>query len=123
MKPLFPLKTYQIATNPHPDRSRESMIKDAEIEKHLANELEGKVFEHVWVTNSGDTFFCAKDYYTVKGGQVFFIAKDGALQPSDDTLLSIKSECRSVGNYTPERKYKGKRNTMKQVELKKALKL
>lgn len=99
------------------------MIKDAEIEKHLAKELEGKVFEHVWVTNSEDTFFCAKDFYTVKDGQVYYIAKDGALQASDDTLLSIKSECRKVGIYNPDKKYKATRNTLKQTELKKALKL
>lgn len=99
------------------------MIKDAEIEKALSKELEGKVFEHVWVTNSGDTFFCAKDYYTVKDGKVFYIGKDGQLTPSKDTLLSIKSECRSVGSYKPDKQYKGKRITMKQTELKKALKL
>lgn len=99
------------------------MIRDAEIEKALSKELEGKVFEHVWVTNSEDTFFCAKDFYTVKGGQVYFIAKDGELQASDDTLLSIKSECRKVGTYSPDKQYKGKRTTMKQTELKKALKL
>jgi hypothetical protein len=99
------------------------MIIDAEIEKALSKELEGKVFEHVWVTNSEDTFFCAKDYYTVKGGKVYYIAKDGALQPSDDTLLSIKSECRKVGTYNPDKQYKGKRTTMSQTELKKALKL
>ena len=99
------------------------MIKNAEIEKALSKELEGKVFEYVWVTNTGDTFFCAKDYYTVKDGEVFFITKDGELQPSDDTLLSIKSECRSVGRYNPDKQYKGTRNSMSQSELKKALKL
>lgn len=99
------------------------MIKDAEIVKALSKELEGKALEHVWVSNMGDTFFCAKDYYTVKDGRVYFIAKDGVLQPSEDTLLSVKSECRIIGNYNPNRQYKGKRTTMNQAAIKKALKL
>lgn len=99
------------------------MITDTQIENALSKELEGKVFEHVYVTNSGDTFFCGKDFYTVKGGQVYLIGKDGVLQPSGDTLLSIKSECRYIGNYSPDKLYKGTRNSMKQSEIKKALKL
>jgi hypothetical protein len=99
------------------------MIKDTEIEKALSRELEGKVFEHVWVTNSGDTFFCAKDYYTVKSGQVYFIAKDGELQLSGDTLLSLKSESRVIGKYNPVKQYIGKRISMRQLEIKKVLNL
>ena len=99
------------------------MITDTEVETVLAKELEGKVFEHVWVTNSGETFFCAKDYYTVKGGHVFFIAKNGELQPSGDTLLTLKSESIIVGDYNADKKYSGKRTTMKHTEIKKALKL
>lgn len=99
------------------------MMLDAEIEKALSIEFEGKVFEHVWITNSGDTFFCAKDYYTVKGGKVYFIAKEGELQPSGDTLLTLKSDSRIIGNYKPDKKYAGKRTTMTQTEIKKALNL
>lgn len=99
------------------------MIKDAEIEKALSKELEGKVFEHIWICNNCDTFFCAKDYYTVKDGIVYFIAKDGKLQPSGDTLLSIKSECRRIGTYNADKKYKGIRHSMTPSEIKKALKL
>jgi hypothetical protein len=99
------------------------MITDIEIEVALSKELEGKVFEHVWVTNSENTFFCAKDYYTVKGGQVYFIAKDGALQGSGDSLLTLKTSSKVIGNYNPNKEYKGKRTSMTQSEIKKALKL
>lgn len=99
------------------------MIKESEIERVLSKELEGNVFEYVSITNSGDTFFCAKDYYTVKDGEVYFIAKDGVLQPSGDTMLSLKSECRKVGKYDPKKQYRATRITMTQAEIKKALKL
>lgn len=93
-----------------------------DIEQSLRPQMEGKVYEHVWVTNMEDTFFCAKDYYTVKGGEVFFI-NDGIEQRSGDTLFNLKSESRYIGHYNPDKTYKGKRITLKQTEIKKALKL
>jgi hypothetical protein len=93
-----------------------------DIEKSLRPQMEGGVYEHVWFTNMEDTFFCAKDYYTVKNGVVLLI-NDGVEQKSGDTLLDLKSSTRFVGRYSSDKVYKGKRATMKQSQIKKALKL
>jgi hypothetical protein len=98
------------------------MITDTEIEIALAKEMEGRAYEHIWVNNMSDAFFVAKDFYTVKGGEVYMI-NDGILQRSGDTLLTLKSESRYIGKYNPNKVYKGKRGSMSQVEIKRRLKL
>ena len=96
--------------------------KMEDIEQSLRPQMEGKVYEHVWVTNMEDTFFCSKDYYTVKKGIVLLI-NDGIEQESGDSLMNLNASARYVGRYSADKVYKGKRTTVKQSEIKKALKL
>lgn len=98
------------------------MITDKEIETSLAKEMEGRVYEHIWVTNSSEIFFVSKDFYMVKNGEVYMI-NDGILQKSGDNLFTLKSESKYFGKYNPSRVYKGKRESMSQTEIKKRLKL
>lgn len=70
-----------------------------EIEKHLASKMEGKVYEHIYVTKMFGKFWAVKEWYTVKNGKVYLV-NNGALEPSGDSLETLKNDCLLFGKYT-----------------------
>lgn len=63
--------------------------------------FEGKLMLHRWVTVMGSTqYMFHEDYYTLKDGIVYHIAKDGHLDPSGDKAVELCSNLH-VGEYDP----------------------
>lgn len=110
-------------------------INDQAIEANLKIEMEGKVYQHVYVTNMEDTFYCSLDFYTVKGGVVFVIEENKSLPydsrgryagqykltASGDTLFDLKRECVYYGPFNEGASYKSTRATLTQKEVISAL--
>ncbi len=46
-----------------------------------------------------------KDFYTVKEGKVLMV-NDGLEQATGDTLIDLVSQCKRIGIYNPNKKYK-----------------
>lgn len=91
-------------------------------DKILAAEMNGCVYEHVWVSFIGVDYLAAKDYYLVENGLVYLI-NNGTKQPSGDSLEDTKNECSWFGTYNPELKYEAKREYYSSSRIKELLKL
>lgn len=64
--------------------------------------FEGKLMLHRWVTVMGSTqYMFHEDYYTVKDGIVYFIMRDGSLDPSGDNAIELCTN-EHVGQYDPD---------------------
>ncbi len=74
------------------------------IEEALAPKMNGKCYEHIWVTMIGDQYTACKDYYMVENGEVYMV-NDGTKQPSDDSLEDTNNECTCIGEYDPNKIY------------------
>jgi len=90
------------------------------IEEILAPEMNGKCYEHIWVTMIGDQYTACKDYYMVEDGEVYMI-NDGTRQPSEDSLEDTKNECTCIGEYKPNELYKRRVEYFSKEEINKRL--
>lgn len=82
-------------------------------------ELEGIVFVNYWInTYMGDFYDLNTDYYVVKGGEVYLINNEGELRKSNDTLLSLETECTKIGKYNDaDNPYKRNSRSIKPKQL------
>ena len=78
--------------------------------KKVAADFEGKLFVNISMCQYKGSIGVSKHYYTVKSGIVYMINEHGE-QPTGDTLLTISAECKAIGKYHPERKYKSSHKT------------
>lgn len=92
------------------------------IEKELAPKMEGKVYEHIWVTLIGDKYSVCNDYYIVELGEVYMV-NDGTKQFSGDSLEDTYNQCVCIGNYDPSTIYNRKILYYSKEEFKTLLKL
>lgn len=90
------------------------------IEAKLAEEMNGKCYEHIWVTLFGNSYAVNKDYYMVENGEVFLI-NDGTKQKTGDSLERTKNECVCIGDYKPNKPYEKKIKYYTPAEIKKLL--
>jgi hypothetical protein len=104
-----------------------SQIYDQKIEDSLKKELEGKLFVDINVsTFQGNTYFVSKDWYTVLNGKVVLLSNgvDGsAPAETGDTLLSLITDCKRIGVYNKDKKYKRILKKYTYSEIKKLLKV
>src|SRR5688572_15713513 len=77
------------------------------IEEMLSPEMNGKCYEHIWITMIGEQYTACKDYYMVENGEVY-IVNDGTRQYSGDSLEDTKNECICIGEYDPKKTYERK---------------
>jgi hypothetical protein len=82
-----------------------------ETERRLWAELEGGLFVHVYISTfhgyKQKIFNLSQDYYTVKDAKVLQIHKNGLSETNDD-LWTFVTQCKKVGKYNPNKKYKNK---------------
>lgn len=97
------------------------MTTDA-IEKHLATEFEGKLFVDIGLLKIGNTYTISKFYYTVECGRCYLI-EGKMLHPTGDTMLSVKTDCKMVGKYNPNKYYNRSMRDYSYSEFKKLHKL
>lgn len=90
------------------------------VEELLAPQMNGRVYEHIWITMIGDQYTVCKDYYMVEDGEVYMI-NDGTKQPSDDSLENTKNECVCIGKYDPNKTYERKIKHFSKEEINKLL--
>lgn len=80
-----------------------------QIENKLWDELDGGLFVSVYINSfhwyKQRIFNLNKNYYTVKDKKVLEIHKSG-LHPTGDDVWSFITECKKVGTYNPNKKYK-----------------
>lgn len=96
------------------------MLITNEYEKHLTKEMEGVLFEHVYVLKIFDKYWACTDYYTVKKGRVYLV-NNGSFQPSGDTLERLKNDCHRKSNYDSSTEYKQQRVELTHAQLLKRL--
>lgn len=77
------------------------------IEEKLAPEMEGKVYEHLWMTMIGHKHSVGLDYYMVESGEVYLI-NNGTKQRTEDSLETTNLECICIGDYDPNKIYERK---------------
>lgn len=70
-----------------------------EIERFLASEMEGNLYEHVWMTFGFGSYYVSKDYYMVRDGEVFILDQPGIWSPSKDKLFDLQKDCQLIGKY------------------------
>lgn len=92
------------------------------IEEALAPQMEGKLYEHIWVTIIGDQYSVCKDFYTVQKGEVYMV-NDGTKQPTEDTLEDTNNQCILIGDYDPGKVYTRKIVYYSRLDFKKLLNL
>jgi len=92
------------------------------VEEALAPKMEGKLYEHIWVTMIGEQYAACKDYYAVIDGEVYMV-NDGKEQASEDSLEDTQLECMLVGEYDPDKIYERKILYYSKEQLKELLKL
>ena len=92
------------------------------IEEALAPQMEGKLYENIWVTMIGDQYTVCKDFYTVDNGEVY-IVNDGSKQPTEDSLEDTSNQCILIGDYDSNKIYSRKIIYYSRLEFKKLLKL
>jgi hypothetical protein len=91
-------------------------------ESKLAKEMEGKVYEHIWVTYFGGSYHVSKNYYIVENGTVFSLNGESKT-PSGDSLEKLIIETNCLGLFRPNKPYKSKSASYLPAEFKKILKL
>lgn len=89
----------------------------------IISQYEGKLFRNIDITNGLGEVYISMVYYTVQDGQVCIIENDSSLSPVEDNIVSLISECKMMGKYDSQRKYRRKYTTMTFDEFKKALNL
>lgn len=62
-------------------------ITDNEIERQLAPECEGKLYEHLWLQRLNKDWFVHLDYYTVRDGIVYWLYGNRGFEATGDSLL------------------------------------
>lgn len=97
-----------------------SQSKALWIEEALAPEMEGKCYEHIWMTNIVDQYTICIDYYTVEYGEVYMV-NDEAKQKTYDSLEDTKNQCICIGDYNPLHVYERKIEHLSKEEIKKRL--
>lgn len=89
------------------------MCKDApHLSKLLkeSQELEGKVFLHLWSKAMDGQVMVSQDIYRVENNKVYRLTGDNSdiWDETKDTLWSVKSECKLIGDYDPSETYVNK---------------
>jgi hypothetical protein len=92
------------------------------IEEYLAKEYEGKLFVNIFLLPCFGSYTVRKDYYTVLNGLVYS-THEGELHASGDTMLSLQTDCKKIGKYNPDKKYKTTTRNYSYSEIKKLFKL
>lgn len=90
------------------------------IEEMLAPEMEGKCYEHIWMTQVVDQYSVCIDYYMVENGEVYMI-NDGTKQASGDSLEDTKNQCTCLGDYNPKHIYERRIKYFSKDEIKNRL--
>jgi hypothetical protein len=94
-------------------------ITDQEIERHLANKFEGRVFVEIHLAKiNGNEFRINKDFYTVKKGKVYMILGE-KLEPTDDSMMNVNMDCKPIGVFNPNKNYVRKQKNYSYKEFKK----
>lgn len=93
-----------------------------EYKAHLAKEMEGRLYLHVYLQFAFEKYQVSADYYTVKNGEVYMV-NNGIEQKTGDDLGDTKSQCEFVGQYNPKEIYNREYKTYSPLEIKKMLKL
>lgn len=87
---------------------------------YLVEELNGKLLLHVYVINQRDNVMIIRTYYTVKQG-VCYLVSDSGLSPTNDCLWDVYTQCKHVGEYDPNVKYKDSSKTLDAQEFEKII--
>lgn len=90
------------------------------IEEMLAPEMEGKCYEHIWMTQVVEIYSVCVDYYMVEKGEVYMI-NDGTKQASGDSLEDTKNQCACIGDYDCNKIYKRQLQYFSKEEIKSRL--
>lgn len=77
------------------------------IEEQLAPIMNGKVYQHIWMTWAFDQYVVSMDYYMVEAGIVYMV-NNGIKQRSHDSLEDTNGQCICIGEYDPNTKYERK---------------
>jgi len=88
----------------------------------LAKEMNGKLYEHVWMSFFDGKYWVHKDYYAVEDGVVYLV-NNGTRQKTGDELMTTKIESVCVGEYDRSAIYKNTMAEYDHKQIKKALKL
>lgn len=97
-------------------------MKITEYESKLSAEMEGKIYEHIWMTYAFGSYMVSKDYYLVENGTIYSF-NEGKKQPSGDTLENLMTQCKCIGEYKEGKPYQRKIATYTPEEIKKILNL
>jgi hypothetical protein len=89
----------------------------SEIENHLAKEMEGMIYEHIWIHHAFGSYYVVKNFYRIEKGIVFEINGDNS-HPTGDTLFDTHTKCHRLGKYNPRKTYKTKSYNCPASELK-----
>ncbi len=93
---------------------------DKEIEHHLAKEMEGMIYESIWVMHAFGSYSVVKNFYLIKNGIVYEINGDRS-HPTGDSLFDTHTNCHRLGKYNPRKTYKTKSYNCPASELKEKL--
>jgi hypothetical protein len=96
-------------------------IWDIKIEEHLKPEMEGNLYEHIYLLSLGDKWHITKNYYAVLDGKVYSLEKGGDKRLSGDALFNTKSNCQHIGQYSPTENYQSIHKEYTPSELNKIL--
>jgi hypothetical protein len=91
-----------------------------EIEIHLAKEMEGMVYESIWIMHAFGSYYVVKNFYLIKGGVVYEL-NNGKSHPTCDTLFDTHTKCSRLGKYNSRKVYKTKSYNCSASELKSKL--
>lgn len=93
-----------------------------DIENHLAKEMEGMVYEDIWIMHAFGSYYVVKNFYLIKAGIVYEL-NNGRSHPTGDTLFNTHTRCSRLGKYNPKKSYKTKSYNCSASELKEKLDL
>lgn len=95
-------------------------MRDIAMQEHLVKEMEGMVYEHIWITHAFGSYYVVKNIYLIKDGLVHEINGPNS-HPTGDTLFEIHTKCDRLGKYNPKKAYKTKSYNCTASELKEKL--
>lgn len=75
-----------------------------DIDKSLAPEMEGKLYQHVYILKVFENYWACADYYTVHKSEVFLV-NNSTMQRTGDTLFTLKNDCHCIGDYQTNEDY------------------
>lgn len=91
-----------------------------EVENHLAKEMEGIVYESIWLMHAFGSYYVTKNFYLVKGGIVYELNGEHS-HPTGDTCFEVHTKCARLGKFNPRKTYKTKSYNCPASDLKEKL--